>query len=176
MTWLPLTWDRAYAAPSHWRHLIQDSFSWGPSIDDETYAAALRRMNLERGELHRRLMRRWQILGDLNRQGSVLVEKALKANPNPEARTDLEFLRRLLNTYQPLLEALAEYHIQLYARFTPGQPRGTLARAASLAATAEREARLAFPNPIDPVGGEIGTLRALTVRLKAAIQEMERQP
>ncbi len=30
-------------------------------------------------------------------------------------------------------------------------------------------------NRIDPVGGEVGKLRALTVRLKTAIEEMERQ-
>jgi len=133
-------------------------------------------MNLSRSELHRRLMARWQVGVDLNRKGTDLVEKALKANPRPEARGDLEFLRRLLNSYEPLLEALAEYHKYLYARFTPGQPKGNLSHAASLAAAAENEARSAFPNPIDPVGGEIGTLRALTVRLKGAIQEMERQP
>ncbi len=176
MSWLPLTWDRAYAAPSHWRHLIQDSFSWGTEINDETYTAALKRMKLEPGELHRRLMRRWQIGAELNRQGGALVDKALMANPRPETRTDLEFLLRLLKVYQPLTESLAEYHACLYARLTVGQPRANYARAFTLAATAEREARLTFPNPIDPVGGEIGTLRALTVQLKRAIQDMQQQP
>jgi Glycosyl hydrolase family 20, domain 2 len=176
MTWLPLTWDRAYAAPSHWRHLVQDSHSWGAEIEDETYAAALPKMKLDRSELHRRLERRWRIGAKLNRQGEALVEQALAASPRSEARTDLEFLRRLLGAYQPLTEALAEYHACLYARFTPGQPRANFTRAATLAETAERQARIAFPNPVDPVGGEIGTLRALTVRLKKAIQDMDLKP
>ena len=176
MTYLPLTWDRAYAAPSHWRHLVQDSFSWGTAITDETYSAALARMHLTPGELHRRLMRRWTISSELNREGTTLVAKAIESEPRPEARGDLEFLLRLLRAYQPLTDALAEYHRYLYARLTPGQSPGNLESAYGLAVTAERQARADFPEPVDPVGGEIGTLRAFTARLTTAIATMKSKP
>jgi hypothetical protein len=175
-TYLPLTWDRAYAAPSHWRHLIEDSLTWGESVTDETFGAAVRRMNLEPAELHRRLARRWRICADLNRQGAAKVEEALSAGPIPEVRQDLDFLKSLLVTYQPLMEALAEYHTGRYALLTPGAPRPDFRGAADRASQAERQARKAFPEPIDPVGGEIGTLRALTARLVNVIAAARQAP
>ncbi len=174
MTYLPMTWDRIYAAPSHWRHLVHDSHTWGKEIVDEAFGAAIVRMQLSRGELHHRLARRWRLAADLNRKGSALVKNALAANPRAEAREDLEFLSRLLDTYQPLIEALAEYHQALYAKFTSGQPAPRFDRVAQLAQEAARKAKARFPEPIDPVGGEIGGLRSFSARLVQAIAEMRR--
>jgi hypothetical protein len=130
-------------------------------------------MNLDGVELHRRLARRWRICADLNRRGEAKVEEALAAGPIPEAREDLQFPNRLLAAYQPLMEALAEYHEGRSAGLASGQPRPHFGRAADLAAQADRQARLAFPQPVDPVGGEIGALRTLTARLVKAIAEAE---
>jgi hypothetical protein len=175
-TYLPETWDRAYAAPSHWRHLIEDSLVWGTEITDETFGAAVKRMHLDTAELHRRLARRWRICAELNRRGGAKVEEALAAGPIPEAREDLQFLKRLLAAYQPLMAALTEYHAGVYARLTAGPSPANFERAARLAAESERIARRSFPQPIDPVGGEIGTLRTLTARLVQTIAAAQRQP
>src|SRR5262249_42413824 len=119
--------------------------------------------------LHRRLARRWHICAELNQRGGAQVRKAIEAGPLTQAREDLLFLTRLLAAYQPLMEALAEYHTGRYARLKSTEATGNFKRASALAAEAERLARSSFPQPVDPVGGEIGTLRALTVKLKEAI-------
>jgi hypothetical protein len=164
MTNVPLTWDRVYAAPSHWRHLIQDSHTWGEQIVDETFAAAVERMKLGRPELHKRLARRWRIASDLNRRGAALIGEALSANPLATAREDLEFLKRLLTVYQPVCEALAEYHLVL-----EGAGSGQITKAYELADRARQMALREFPEPIDPVGGEVGALRSLSTKLVSEI-------
>jgi hypothetical protein len=173
-TYLPLTWDRMYAVPAHWRHLVQDSHAWGKQIEDETFAAAVARMKLSRPELHRRLARRWQLLSGLNAKAVKMVGAALQAGPLPAAREDLEFLSRLLAAYQPLCEALAEFHRALRTTFAPGQAPPQFHRAAALARDAARLSAESFPQPVDPVGGEVGGLRNFSTRLVAAISAMQK--
>jgi hypothetical protein len=173
-TYLPLTWDRIYAVPAHWRHLVQDSHTWGKRIEDETFAAAVARMKLSRAELHRRLARRWRLLSGLNAKAAKIVGSALQAGPLPAAREDLEFLSTLLTAYQPICDALAEFHAGMQATFTPGQAPPQFDRAAVLARDAARAAAESFPQPIDPVGGEVGGLRNFSARLVAAISEMQK--
>ena len=172
-TYLPLTWDRMYAGPSHWRHLVQDSHSWGPEIVDETYAAAVKRMDLSRSEVHRRLARRWQLMIDLNRKAAAAVQAALAARPIESSVDDLRFLSSILAAYDPLIKALAAYHQAMYQKFTPGQGTPDFQPAARLAAQAEKQARERFPQPIDPAGGEIGSLRKFSTRLVEAIAKMQ---
>jgi hypothetical protein len=172
-TYLPLTWDRMYAVPSHWRHLVQDSHTWGKEIHDETFASAVARMKLTRTELHRRLARRWGLLAGMNAKATSLVYDAIKADPRPEAREDLEFLASLLGAYQPLCGALTEYHQALSVKFADGKPGPRLDRAATLAQEAAQLAKARFPEPIDPVGGEVGGLRNFSARLVAAISVMQ---
>lgn len=171
--YLPLTWDRMYAAPSHWRHLVQDSHTWGRQITDETFAAAVTRMQLSRGELHRRLARRWSLLSGLNRKASASIASALAADPLPASRDDLTFLGALLSVYQPFIDALAEYHGGLHAKFTFGKSAPQFDRAAALARQANRAAADRFPQPIDPVGGEIGGLRGFSAKLVQAVDAMK---
>ena len=85
----PMTWNRLYAIPEHWRHLAPDSKTWGPEIANEAYAAAVARLKLDRGELHRRLARRWHIGAELNRKGAARIREALAANPLAESVEDL---------------------------------------------------------------------------------------
>ena len=130
-------------------------------------------MQLSRGELHRRLARRWSLLSSLNGKASASAASALAADPLPASRDDLKFLSTLLGAYQPLIDALAEYHRALHAKFTPGKSALRFDRAAKLAREASRAAAVHFPQPIDPVGGEIGDLRAFSARLVQAIDTMQ---
>ncbi len=168
MTWLPLTWDRAYAAPPHWRHLVQDSYTWPAEIRDETFAAAVGRMGIDSTTLHQRLAARWRTVAQLNREGESLVRKALAAQPREEAREDLEFLATMLSVYQPLTQALAEFHA---AVAVPAPDSSALTRASELASRAHELALAKFPKPVDPIGGELGALRNFSGRLVTAIAE-----
>lgn len=175
MTYLPLTWDRMFAASSHWRQLIQDSKTWRGGVENEPFAAAVARAKLEQPEMHRRLARRWRMASDLNRRGSAYLQQALRAGALPESVDDLEFLMTLRRVYQPLMDSLALFHQAWYGRLigkaVPPQPE-----ALQLARKAQEMAEQAFPHPIDPVGGEVGTLRQLTAKLVISLREFERRP
>ena len=170
MTYVPLTWDRAYAAPSHWRKLTQDSMTWGASIDDEVYAAALRRMGIDRVELHRRMARRWSVMSGLNRDALALLDNAIQAGPRPESLEDLRFLKTLLGVYQRMFDSLAAFHDAWHTRLSGRVPdRQRVEAALRLASRTRQLAERAFPRPIDPVGGEIGTLLRLSKQLETSI-------
>ena len=170
----PFTWDRAYAAPSHWRHLLEDSNTWGGEFIDERYAAKVADLEFGRSELHRRLARRWKIVADLNNKGRRHVQNALAADPRNEAITNLQFLQNVLSTDQPLTEALATFHVSLQAihsgKTVDANVRRDLQSALSRARQASAMAEKSFPRPIDPVGGEIGALRKLSAQLATAIE------
>jgi hypothetical protein len=174
MTYLPLTWDRMYAASSHWRQLIQDSKTWRGRIEDESFSAAVERMSLSQPELHRRLARRWRIASDLNRKGSAHIQQALASAPRRESVDDLVFLRTLRDVYQPLMDTLALYHDALQSRLS-GKPAKSQRATLALAERAKEMAEKAFPVPIDPVGGEVGALRKLSAKLVDVIREFENQ-
>ncbi|NLX96381.1 MAG: hypothetical protein GXY83_09410 [Rhodopirellula sp.] len=176
MTYLPLTWDRAYAAPSHWRRLVQDSMTWGASIDDEVYVAAMQRMGIERGELHRRMSRRWGVMSGLNRDALGLLDSAIQAGPQPESLEDLRFLKTLLTVYQPMFDALAAFHGAWHARLSGRAPdRQGVDAALRLASQARQRAEREFPRPIDPVGGEIGALLRLSEQLQRSIEARQKE-
>ncbi len=174
VTYLPLTWDRAYAAPSHWRRLIQDSMTWGAAIDDEVYSAAMKRMGIDRKELHRRMARRWQLMSGLNREALGLLDGALQAGPKPESLEDLRFLKTLVSIYQPLIDALAGFHGAWNARLSGSAPP-RLDSVLQLASQARQMADKEFPQPIDPVGGEIGALRRLSRQLEQSIEARRKE-
>ena len=87
---------------------------------------------------------------------------------------DLVFLRTLRDVYQPLMDALALYHDALQSRLS-GKPAKSQRATLALAERAKKMARKAFPEPIDPVGGEVGALRKLSAKLVDAIGEFENQ-
>jgi len=174
MSYLPLTWDRAYAAPSHWRRLIQDSLTWGAAIDDEVYGAAMKRMEIDGKELHRRMARTWMLMSGLNRDALGLIDGAIGAGPKPESLGDLRFLKTLLSVYQPVFDSLSAFHGAWHARLTGSGPRD-LEPAVRLASRAREMAEREFPQPIDPVGGEIGALRRLSKQLEQSIEERRKE-
>lgn len=175
-TYVPLTWDRAYAVPFHWRHLLQDSSTWGTEIQDPRYQSLIARMNLSREELHRRLSRRWRIVAELNRRGRAHVDRALNASPLAESVEDLHFLLALLTAYQPLTEALDQFHHVQYLRFSESGSTALMGaglRTALDAAERARDlARQSFPEPVDPVAGEVGAVRDYSALLAQAIREL----
>lgn len=175
MTYVPLTWDRAYAAPSHWRRLIQDSMTWGAAIDDGVYIAAMRRMGIERVELHRRMSRRWSLMSGLNRDAFTLLDGAIQAGPRPESLEDLRFLKTLLTVYQPLFDSLAAFHDAWHTRLLGGDPdRQGVDAALRLASQTRQLAEREFPRPVDPVGGETGALLRLSKQLEQSIEARQK--
>ncbi|MCW5977924.1 MAG: hypothetical protein KIT09_07590 [Bryobacteraceae bacterium] len=171
--YLPGTWNRLNVLPSHWRHLALDSKTWGAEMNNEAYKRGFSRLKIDRPELHRRLARRWQLGAELNAKGAKYVERALAAGADSDAVEDLKFLKSLFDVYQPLTEGLAAYHAALRARFSGSTPSGSvnasLDAAAAKAQQAREAARRAFPRPLDPAGGEIGTLRRELDRLVESI-------
>jgi hypothetical protein len=162
-SYLPGTWNQIYALPSHWRHLALDSKTWGPELNNEAYNRDFKRLKIDRKELHRRLARRWQMVSQLNTKGADYIKRALGADPTVESAEDLRFLMNLFQVCQPLSESLAEFHAALHLRFSE-QPEGDkikagLESALIKAQRARQLAEQAFPRPIDPAGGEVGTLR-----------------
>ncbi len=177
-SYLPSTWNRAYVVPTHWRHLALDSKTWGPEIDNWRYLAAFRPLKIDRRELHRRLARRWSIVAALNTKGARYIDQALAAGPSIESQEDLKFLKELFRVYQPFSEALADFHSAWNLYLTqPGEPQKTAALFTSAGAKGRQARELAsqaFPRPLDPSGGELGTLRRLLdqfVESAAAMQK-----
>lgn len=176
-SYLPSTWNRAYAIPTHWRALALDSKTWGLELDNERYLAAFRPLKIDRQELHRRLSRRWSVAAGLNARGARYVDRAVAAGPAAESQEDLKFLKDLFLVYQPLTEALSDFHGAFHLYLTPSSDRRAAASRFESAAAKGKQARdlaaRAFPSPVDPSGGELGTLRRLLdvfVQSAAAMQ------
>ncbi|HEY1241421.1 MAG TPA: glycoside hydrolase family 20 zincin-like fold domain-containing protein [Bryobacteraceae bacterium] len=172
-TYLPMTWNRAYTPPQHWRHLALDSKTWGKEISNEAYAAGVQNLKISREELHRRLAHRWSVVAEMNRKGAVLVDRALAAGPLPESVEDLRFLQTSFRVDQPLIASLAEFHSALRQHFAGqdgAQERAALESALARAKQARQLAAQAFPQPIDPIGAEVGSLRKSAQRLVQAIE------
>lgn len=175
---LPPTFDRAYAIPEHWRDLALDSKTWGVKLRNATYAAEFARLRIDRRELHRRLAHRWSVMASLNAQGARDVEEALRSNPRPGSVQDLQFLATILQVDRVLIDALVDFHNGMERYFASPQDaneaRARFRRALSEAKQAQTRAAEAFPEPIDPTGGEVGTIRTDTVGLVDAITAMIR--
>jgi hypothetical protein len=170
--YLPMTFNRAYPTPSHWRHLALDAKTWGTEIVNEAYSRSIKNLNIGRGELHRRLARRWGIVAALNLEGAALIDRALAAEPLPDAVDDLRFLQTSFRVYQPLTESLARFHAALERHFDAGDPqwKSGLAPALAKAKEARALADRSFPQPIDPVGAEVGALRKHARNLVQALE------
>jgi hypothetical protein len=177
--YLPMSWNRAYSIPSHWRALALDSKTWTPEIGNERYAEVLGRMKIDREELHRRLARRWRVGSELNLKGAEDIARALAAHPTPEAIEDLRFFETCLRVYQPVVDALADYHNGMKAYLsTPRDRAAANARFSdALAEAREGQARAAeaFPQPVDPIGGDVGAIGRYSRMLVEAIGAMRQR-
>jgi hypothetical protein len=172
-SYLPMTFNRAYPTPSHWRHLALDAKTWGGEINNEAYARSMQQLKIDRKELHRRLAHRWGVVGKLSRSGAALITEALAAGPPPGAVEDLQFLQTSFRVYQPLIEGLEHFHTALRLRFSESdaaQWQGRLRTALSQAKEAQQLADRSFPQPIDPIGAEVGSLRKHARRLVETIE------
>jgi len=138
----------------------------------------MERMGFDRRELHRRLARRWGIVSSLTTKGSEYVARAIEAQPSSATLAELRFLQTLLRVYKPTSEALAQFHGAVHHRLAgtaePTNVSEQLRKARRNAEQAQRMAAEAFPNPIDPSGGEIGSLRRYLDRLVSAIADWQR--
>lgn len=164
--YVPNVWNRAYAASPHWRHLQLDSESWKCEVNIKSEPS--------RAEHHRRRARRWRILSELNSKGARYITRALGANPKPDSVEDLQFLLKRFAVYTPLLKALATYHEGLALQCSdPVKASGAkdlFEQALTTAQEAERMAARSFPQPVDPIGSEVGAIRTYSQKLVAAIQ------
>ena len=95
----------------------------------------------------------------MNREAHGLLEQAIAAGPRSDAIDDLRFLKTLLSVYQPFIDSLSAFHDE------------NLTAALPLARQARQMAEREFPTPIDPVGGEIGSLLRLSKQLEQTIRE-----
>ena len=172
-TYLPMTWNHAYAIPEHWRHLALDSKSWGAEITNEAYVSSIEALKIGREELHRRQAHRWGIAAEMNRKGAAYIDRALASSPLPQSVDDLRFLRTSFRVYQPMLEALERFHTALQLHFAGKDAAGVRSALKTALAKADEARRLAdqnFPQPLDPLGGEVGVLRRHAQRLVESIQ------
>jgi hypothetical protein len=171
-TYLPETWNRMYAVPMHYAHLMHDSNTWRLESSSPPVVGGVK---LDRKELHRRLARRWRLMAGLNAKGADYIRRALAAGPLPDAVDDLRFLETSFRVYQPWIEALADFHsgLDLYLS-TPRQPDRAgeqFAAALRKAREAQRLAAQAFPSSVDPAGGgEVGAVRFYIDRLVQAVE------
>jgi hypothetical protein len=175
-TYLPMTFNRAYATPEHWKDLALDSKTWGLTISNETYARDVASLQIDLKELHRRLAHRWSVLAELNARGARDVGEALRSHPRPGCVKDLEFLMTIFQVDQPLMDALVDFHkgMEQYFVSPPGvkEAGGYFHQALAAAKQAQERAERAFPQPIDPTGGEVGIIRTDSARLVQAIEAM----
>jgi hypothetical protein len=172
-TYLPMTFNRAYATPSHWRHLALDSKTWGKEISNEAYARGMETLKIDRQELHRRLAHRWGLVAGMNRKGAKLIDQALASDPLLAAVEDLRFLQTSFQVYQPMLEALEQFHGALRLHFAGkagAQWQSGLGAALAKAKQAQQLSDQSFPQPIDPIGAEVGSLRKHARRLVESIE------
>lgn len=177
--YLPMMWDRVYAIPEHWRDLSVDSKTWTLHITDPTYTRAWSRLHISAQELQRRLERHWAILAELNAEGAKQINQALEAEPRPESVEGLQFLKESFHVDQPLLESLAAFHHGIAQRLSHSDDESTAERdfqtALAKARLAEERAARSFPRPIDPEGGEVGSLRAFSRLLVRCIERQLEQ-
>ena len=75
LSYLPMMWDRLYAIPRHWRDLALDGQTWGEEITNERYLGLMAQLKLTPEELHRRLVRHWTVLGELNTRGGRISRR-----------------------------------------------------------------------------------------------------
>jgi hypothetical protein len=162
--YVPRTWNYLTAIPSYWNHLLLDSLTWQPE-PAERYRAWMQGLGLDTQELHRRLARRWQLSVDLNARGARRIRAAFSASPLRDAIADLEFLAALFRAYEPLLEAVRDYHAARAGERNETLLQGALKNARSAAELAER----LFPEPVDPAVGEIRSLGHYAKKLADAI-------
>jgi hypothetical protein len=177
-SYLPMTFNRAVPTPSHWRHLALDAKTWGAEVTNEAYVRGMKALGIDRQELHRRLERRWGILAGLNRKGAGFLDRALASDPKQEAIEDLRFLETSFRVYQPLIDALEQFHGALRLRFAgqdPGKRQSALKTALASARQAQKMADESFPQPIDPIGAEVGSLRRHARRLVESIEMWSKQ-
>ena len=175
-TYLPMAFNSAVATPVHWRDLALDSKTWGTTISNETYAEEVKSLQISPKELHRRLARRWNTLAELNAKGMRYVDEALRSDARPGSIEDLRFLMTMFQVHQPLIESLVDFHTgmekYLSSPADTAKARESFRRALVQATRAQEAAEKAFPNPIDPSGGEVGIIRTHSPRLVEAIKVM----
>src|SRR5262249_39839497 len=115
-------------------------------------------------------------LAELNAKGMRYVDEALRSDPRPGSIEDPRFLMTMFQVHQPLIEALADFHagMEKYLSSPPdtARVRESFRRALVQAARAQEAAEKAFPNPIDPSGGEVGIIRTHSLLLVEAIKVM----
>jgi hypothetical protein len=168
-----MTFNHAFGIPEHWRHLGLDSKTWGAEITNEAYVSSMEKLGIGREELHRRQAHRWAIVAEMNRKGAGYIDQALGASPLTQSIDDLRFLQTSFRVYQPLAEALQQFHAALDLHF--GNKNGTEVKSALQAALVKAKeaqglADRSFPQPLDPVGGEVGSLRKHAHRLVESIE------
>jgi len=173
-SYLPMVWDRAYAIPMHWRDLALDAQTWSKNITNERYVAEMGKLKLAPLEVHRRLVRRWTVLGQLNARGAADVEDAMRADPPPSCIEDLQFLKNSSDVDQLLMQALADFHRGM-AKYLASPRRDATTdfeKALAEAQRAHQSAVNAFSPPVDPAGGETGAVRSYSERLVGAARDM----
>jgi hypothetical protein len=119
------------------------------------------------------LSRRWSLAAELNASGAKEVQAAQRAQPRQDTLEDLQFLEKLFTTNQPLLEALRDYHAARArpdASETSDLVRSALQNARRAGDLAEKN----FRDPVDPLMGEIRSLRVYPARLADAIESWEK--
>lgn len=171
--YLPMAWDKVYATPALWRYLLVDAATWGKEITNETYLEHVKRLRLDRGELHGRLKRQWELKLEALRKGEEYLEAALRSTPSEPSRDDLEFLLESTRTAVPVAEALVDFHEFLRGRFAGNAERGPqaelLRRAQTRAKEASTMAEKNFPRVVDPAGAEVGVVKSQLESLSAAL-------
>jgi len=174
--YLPMVWDRAYAIPRHWRDLALDAQTWKVEIANERYVKEMSKLNLGPEEVHRRLVRRWTVLKELNTRGAKDVDMALQVNPRPSCIDDLQFLKTSFGVDQPLMQALVDFHQGMTEYLTSPAKKAAAAQSFKTALDEARKAHesalRAFGPPLDPAGGETGAIRDYSGRLIDAIGDM----
>ncbi|MCW5977922.1 MAG: hypothetical protein KIT09_07580 [Bryobacteraceae bacterium] len=174
-SYLPMMFDRIYAAPQHWLHLRADSSTWAEKIEDPRYRQRMAALGIEPRELRRRLARRWEMAAELNRKGAAYIVGALAASPLSASVEDLRFLKAAFRAYQPLLDALAQFHEAMELRLAGKNledARRKLEQALAGARRARQLAAESFPQPVDPMGADVGSLQAYAGRLADAIEKL----
>lgn len=175
-TYIPRMDNQVYAVPEYWKDLLWDSNTWTKEITSKRYTDAIASLHISLRELHRRLARYWEIRAKLNAKGAQDVQRALNANPRDTSVEGLRFLQTSFRVDQPLLQSLADYHQGMEAYLASprneAKSKGSFRKALIEARDSHKLALTAFPDPIDPAGGEVGAIRSYSLRLVQTIQQM----
>ena len=172
--YLPMTSNRVHAAGVLWKALALDSKTWPASIGNERMLQEMARLDIDRPELHRRLIRRWATTYEMLKSGEGLLTQALRRATCESVRRELQFLLDATQVKLPLALALASFHRGL-SEILSGEPdrRQAALHLESAQAHAERAATLAqhhYLSVVDPVA-EPGAVRTYLARLETAIRE-----